>query len=179
MSFPILKTPRLLLREIDATDAPALLDLYADRAYMQWYGIAPCSDLADAENRIKKLSEMRRASNPATPWAIERAGEFIGTCGLFAWNQSWHKCSIGYELLQKAQGHGYINEAIKAVLPWGFREMEVNRIEAQVHPNNRRSIAVLRRVGFKEEGCLRQAAYWAAQYHDMLQFSVLRSEWVV
>jgi ribosomal-protein-alanine N-acetyltransferase len=153
--------------------------LYSDREYMRWYGIDPITDLSEAENRIRKLADMRRAPNPATPWAIEFAGKFIGTCGLFAWNRGWRKCSIGYELAKNAQGNGYMQEALSAIISWGFREMAINRIEAQVHPSNRRSIAVLTRLGFAEEGRLRQAAYWAAQYHDMLQFSLLCAEWTL
>ena len=177
MPSPLINTSRLVLREVVAADAPALLALYADREYMQWYGIDPFPDLAAAESRIRKLAEMGQAPNPASSWAIELAGDFIGTCGLFAWNRIWRKCSIGYELTKTAQGHGYMQEAVRAVLSWGFREMEINRVEAQTHPNNKRSIALLGRLGFTEEGRLRQAAYWANHYHDMLQFSLLRAEW--
>jgi len=177
MPFPYLNTSRLLLREVVAADAPALLALYGDHEHMQWYGIEPFLDLAAAESRIRKLTEMSYAPNPATCWAIELAGHFIGTCGLFAWNRNWRKCSLGYELTRSAQGHGYMQEAVRSVISWGFREMELNRIEAQTHPKNQRSIALLSRLNFREEGRLRQAAYWAGQYQDMLQFSLLSSEW--
>ncbi len=70
-----------------------------------------------------------------------------------------------------------MQEALKSVISWGFREMALNRIEAQTHPDNAKSIALLGRLGFAEEGRLRQAAYWASRYHDMLQFSLLRSDW--
>ena len=180
MSFPKLRTARLLLREIGAQDASALFDLFSDRELfsdMQWYGIEPFPDMAAAETRIKKLAEMRLAPNPATPWAIELNGDFIGSCGLFGWNRTWRKCSVGYELARAAQGHGYMQEALISVISWGFAKMELNRIEAQTHPENKRSSALLRRLGFVEEGRLRQAAYWADQYQDMLQFSLLRQEW--
>lgn len=180
MSFPRLKTPRLILRELVTADASAMFDLYADREHMRWYGIDHFPDIAAAEDRIKKLSEMRLSPNPSTPWAIELlTGTFVGSCGLFAWNRNWRKCSVGYELTRAAQGNGYMQEALHAVISWGFREMAVNRIEAQVHPKNKRSIAVLTRLGFAEEGRLRQAAYWSNEYHDMLQFSVLNSEWKI
>lgn len=178
MPCPPIHTSRLVLREVMVADAPSLLALYADREHMQWYGIDPFPDLAAAESRIRKLKEMAQTPNPAVSWAIELAGEFIGTCGLFAWNRSWRKCSVGYELTKSTQGKGYMQEAVRAAISWGFREMEVNRIEAQTHPNNKRSIALLHRLGFSEEGRLRQCAYWAGQYHDMLQFSLLRAEWV-
>jgi ribosomal-protein-alanine N-acetyltransferase len=74
------------------------------------------------------------------------------------------------------QGRGYMSEALSAAIRWGLTAMEVNRIEAQVHPSNQRSLALLRRLHFVEEGRLREAAYWGGQHHDMLQFSLLRQE---
>ena len=178
-TFPILETSRLLLREIVAEDAPSLFAVYADPKHMQWYGIDPFPDLAAAEARIKTFAVMRAQANPGTPGGIttKENGLFIGTCGLFAWNRNWRKCSVGYELVKEAQGHGFMQEALTAALSWGFQVMELNRIEAQVHPNNQRSIRLLGRLGFVEEGRLRQAAYWANQYRDMVQYSLLRAEW--
>jgi ribosomal-protein-alanine N-acetyltransferase len=177
--FPVLETSRLVLREIMAADAPSLMAFYADPEHMQWYGIEPFSDLAAAEARIRMLAAMRAQPNPATPWGItlKEDGRFVGTCGLFAWNRKWRKCSVGYELVKEAQGLGFMQEALTAALSWGFRVMELNRIEAQVHPKNERSIGLLRRLGFAEEGRLREAAFWGNQYHDMLQYSLLRAEW--
>lgn len=143
---------------------------------MQWYGIDPLRDLSAAEERIRALQGLGRQPNPACPWALETKAEsrFIGTCGLFAWNRNWRKCSVGYELARDVQGRGYMTEALSAAIRYGLERMELNRIEAQVHPSNRRSLAVLRRLDFVEEGRLRQAAYWGGQYHDMLQFALLR-----
>jgi RimJ/RimL family protein N-acetyltransferase len=92
-------------------------------------------------------------------------------------HMQWYGIDPFPDLAAAAQGHGYMHEALGAVIPWGFNAMALNRIEAQVHPDNCRSIAVLIRLGFSEEGRLRQAAYWADAYHDLLQFSLLRAEW--
>jgi ribosomal-protein-alanine N-acetyltransferase len=174
--FPRLETERLVLRELSIADAPALLHLYADTEHMQWYGIDPLRNLSAAEDRIRALQALRRQLNPACPWAIETKAEphFIGTCGLFAWNRNWRKCSVGYELARESQGRGFMSEALAAAIHWGFTAMELNRIEAQVHPCNHRSVALLRRLHFVEEGRLREAAYWGGLYHDMLQFALLR-----
>lgn len=141
-------------------------------------GIDPFPNLAAAEARIKSLAALRQQANPGTPWGIttKQDRKFIGTCGLFAWNRNWRKCSVGYELVKEAQGQGYMYEALTAALSCGFSAMALNRIEAQVHPNNRRSILLLKRLGFASEGLLRQAAFWADQYHDMLQYSLLAHE---
>jgi ribosomal-protein-alanine N-acetyltransferase len=177
--FPLLETPRLVLREIARDDAPALFAIYEDRQHMRWYGIEPYPDLAAVEARIRTLGELRRLANPGTPWAItsKHDGAFIGTCGLFGWNRSWRKCSVGYEIAKAAQGNGYMQEALTAALAWGFQTMALNRIDAQVHPNNLRSVKLLHRLRFEEEGRLRQAAYWSNRFHDMLQFSLLREDW--
>jgi hypothetical protein len=65
-----------------------------------------------------------------------------------------------------------------AAAPGCFMEMELNRVEAQVHPGNAPSLRVLRRLHFVEECRLRQGGYWAGQYHDLLQYSLLREDWV-
>lgn len=68
-------------------------------------------------------------------------------------------------------------EALRSVLAWGFKEMALNRVEAQVHEANAPSRALLARLGFSQEGRLRQAGYWGGQHHDLLIFSLLKNEW--
>ena len=70
-----------------------------------------------------------------------------------------------------------MDEALRTVIPWGFANMELNRIEAQVHPSNASSLRSVERLGFKREGLLRQVGYWGEQFHDMYQYSLLREEW--
>ena len=101
----------------------------------------------------------------------------IGSCGLFSWNRQWRKCTVGYELSPEAIGQGLMTEALHAILDWGFMQMQVNRIDAQIHPDNDRSIKLARKLGFVEEGRLREIAWWGSRHHDMLQFSLLRREW--
>jgi ribosomal-protein-alanine N-acetyltransferase len=71
-----------------------------------------------------------------------------------------------------------MQEALSAVLSWSFLDLNLNRVEAQIHPENFASLALIRKLGFVEEGRLRQVGYWRDQYHDMLQFSLLRREWL-
>jgi hypothetical protein len=60
----------------------------------------------------------------------------VGSCGLFAWNREWAKCSTGYELARTARGQGLMREALRAAFDWGFAQMGLHRIEAQIHPDN-------------------------------------------
>jgi len=177
--FPSMETERLLLREIVDSDAEDLFSIRGDIALMRWFGSEPLNDLAAAQGLVKKLAGGRNLENPSTGWAIQTkdSPKLLGTCGLFSWNRNWRKCMVGYELAAQAQGRGLMSEALSAVLSWGFNHMELNRVEAQIHPNNLSSIKLARALKFVEEGRLREIGFWGGQYHDMLQFSLLRREW--
>jgi ribosomal-protein-alanine N-acetyltransferase len=70
-----------------------------------------------------------------------------------------------------------MTEALTAVLNFGFKRLDLNRIEALVKPDNDASLGLLRKLGFREEGLLRQYGYWHGRYHDLAIYSILKSEW--
>jgi ribosomal-protein-alanine N-acetyltransferase len=162
-----------------AADENALFSIHGDPERMKWFGNDPLPDLDAARKLVGTFAGWRQMPNPGTRWGIEvngRAG-LSGTCGLFGWNRNWRKCTLGYELARAVEGHGYMSEALRAIITWGWSEMDLNRIEAQVHPDNARSIALLERLGFFLEGRLRQVGFWNGAFHDMYQYSLLRQEW--
>lgn len=177
--FPTLQTDRLRLREIIDEDSEDLFAIQGDSELMRWFGSEPLKDLVAARDLVKIFAGWRQLPNPGTRWAIQtkESRKLIGTCGLFSWDRNWRKCVLGYELASHMQGQGFMREALSAIIAWGFEHMELNRVEAQIHPSNFASIKLARALGFVEEGRLRQNGYWGAQYHDMLQFSLLRDEW--
>lgn len=178
--FPRLETPRLVLREMVASDAPALFAIHGDAQAMRWFGSDPLTSLDQAEKLVEMFASWRRLPNPGTRWGVERKadGQLIGTCGLFKWNRGWKSCVVGYELASSAQGEGFMGEALAAILDWGFEHMALNRIEAQVHAQNLPSIRLLGRHGFALEGSLREAGFWLGQHHDLQQFALLRRDHV-
>lgn len=177
--FPTLETPRLRLREIVPADAPALYAVHGDPDAMRWFGNDPVPDLAAAAKLVEVFAGWRALPNPGTRWGLQPKGqdELVGTCGLFAWNRAWRKCTLGYELNQRARGQGLMHEALRACLAWGFEHMQLNRVEALVHPRNAASQRSVERLGFQREGLLRQAGHWGGQFHDMLQYGLLRTDW--
>ena len=178
--FPTLETDRLILREIVASDAPDLFGIHGDADAMRWFGSDPLTDMQQAEKLIEIFASWRQMPNPGTRWAIQRKSDnrFLGSCGLFKWNRAWKSCVIGYELGSFAWGKGFMIEALSAILDWGFENMELNRVEAQVHSENIASINLMRRLGFAQEGHLREAGFWLGQHHDLQQFALLRREYL-
>lgn len=177
--FPTLETDRLLLRELVATDAPALFAIHGDAQAMRWYGADPMIDVRQAQRLIAIFASWREMPNPGVRWGIQSKSDarLIGSCGLFKWNRGWQTCSVGYELASSARGTGLMTEALAAALDWGFKTMALHRIEAQIHPDNLASLKLARGLGFVHEGRAREAGFWQGEHHDLLQFGLLRTDW--
>ena len=90
-------------------------------------------------------------------WAIvlTNGGKMIGTCGYTTLTPEHDRAEIGYVLNPGYWGTGIASEAVRAVLAFGFRELDMNRIEAHFMKGNERSLRVTERVGMSFEGYLR------------------------
>jgi [ribosomal protein S5]-alanine N-acetyltransferase len=176
--FPELDTPRLRLRRIAATDAPALFGIHSDREWMRWYGVEPVSSLAEAQQLAERFAQWFDAGS-GIRWGLERKqdGRLIGTCGLFRWNKSWHNCVTGYEVARDCQAQGYMRDALTVALDYGFDCMDLHRVQAETHAANAASIALIKRLGFRLEGVHRHQACWGGRFHDLQCYSLLAPEW--
>lgn len=176
--FPELTTSRLRLRQIRPDDVDDLHAILSDEAVTQPYGVETFSTRREAKERILTIQRHYRARQ-ALRWAItcRDAGRLIGACGFVAWKRKFCHAAIGYELAPAYWRRGIMTEALTAVLDFGFKRLDLNRIEALVKPDNEASLGLLRKLGFREEGLLRQYGYWHGRYHDLAIYSILKSEW--
>ncbi len=174
--FPRLETQRLVLREIVVADDAAICSIHGDANVMRYFGADPMSEPAQALALIETFARWRGDDNSGIRWGIEQNGQLVGTCGLFRWNHAWHSAMVGYELAQTAWGQGLMQEALAAILPYGFSTMNLNRIEAQIHPDNAASLKLMPKLGFTYEGQLREVGFWGGQFHDFVQFGLLKRE---
>ena len=177
-SFPTLRTQRLHLRELVASDAPAVFAIHSDADSMRWFGADPMTDLSQAQALIETFAHWRTQPNPGTRWGIEWEGMLVGSCGLFKWNRGWNSCSLACKLAPGARGLGLMNEALRAMLDWGVTHMQLHRMEALLHPQNGASLRLLERLGFKIEGTLREAGFWGGQRHELQVLGLLTQEWL-
>jgi RimJ/RimL family protein N-acetyltransferase len=179
-AFPVLETERLLLRELRHGDAPTLLAIHGNAQVMQWMGTDALKDLEAAHHLVSRFLAGRVATVSSTRWGLERKsdGQLLGSCGVFNWSKEWKKATLGYELGIAAQGHGYMHEALNAILPWVFEHLELHRLEALIHHDNRASFKLAQRLGFQIEGTLREVAFWSEAHHDMVQLGLLRRDFL-
>ncbi len=189
-SFPCLETPRLRLRNLVFDDAPDLLAMHSEPQSMQWLGSRGLETIEDCHARIEQAHQRYMAPAPDYVWAIELKQSsktrptdgittsplVIGICELQSWDVHSQSATMGYELCPRHRGHGYMTEALMQVLAWGFRQRELNRVTAWVHPDNQGSLSVLKRLGFQREGTMRQIFKWADGFHDACLCGLLARE---
>jgi ribosomal-protein-alanine N-acetyltransferase len=175
-SFPCLETERLLLRKVVLSDAPALYAILGDEEVTRYYDLGTMTHPSEAETLVRRMAK-RYKHGQAVRWGIVRRqdGAFLGTCG-FHFQAAGFKAEIGYELGRPYWRQGYMDEALRAMLAYGFATLQLNRVEALVMPENKASANVLLKLGFREEGLLREFVFFKGRYHDMRFFSLLRRE---
>ena len=103
----------------------------------------------------------------------------IGHCGFYRWFKEHRRSEIGYILNKEYRKKGFVREAIKELLKFGFDELNINRMEAIIEPSNENSENVVKYYGFKKEGLLRQHYISNEVIMDSMVFCLLREEWVL
>ncbi len=171
-------TERLLLRPLTQADAPDLYELRSDPRVMRYHSSTPWQSIELAQALIER-DQKAMAEGEYFRLGIQRRsdGKFLGSCGLFNLDQQCRRGEIGYELSFSAWGFGYMHEALVKLIAFGFTEMNLNRIEADVNPSNTRSARSLERFGFQKEGHLRERWIVGDEVSDSWLYGLLLSEW--
>ena len=179
MSFPILETKRLVLRQITMADAENLYSFFSDREVMRYYDCEALSSTDEARSLIQRYSDWFEKQS-GFRWGITHKTEshsIIGTCGLFGWYKPARIATLGYELSRAYWRRGIMSEAVRELLVYGYRDLNLNRIRATVVPDNVASARLLERLSFKKEGVFRQAQFLNGKYDDLAAYALLREEW--
>lgn len=174
-----LRTERLMLRPLRPDDAPALYGIYSDPLVMRYWSGTPWPDETKAHEMIARdATAMRVGEHVRLGLARADDAALIGTCTLFAFNAQCRRAEVGYALAHAAWGRGYMHEALGALLAYGFGELALNRVEADVDPRNAASAKTLERLGFRQEGYLRERWIVADEVSDSSLYGLLRREWL-
>jgi len=176
-TFPQIEAERFVLRAVTDSDSGDLLALYSDETVVEYMPLDPFESEQDA---LDEMSWYRKIFKEQTGlrWMIEdkQSHRVIGTCGYLGYEEEHHRAEIGYDLLSSCWGKGVMTEVARAVLEFGFNQLQLNKIEAKVDPGNEASIRLLYKLGFQQEGLLRQHEFEKGRYVDLAVFSKLQSD---
>jgi ribosomal-protein-alanine N-acetyltransferase len=176
-NFPVLTTERLCLRQLIADDADGIQMLFGDPQVLRYLNLPPTDTREKALALIEWLSEDYQKHN-TIQWSILRQADdlWLGTCGLHAWDQSNRRAEIGYHILPGHWGQGYATEATRAMLRWGFENLNLHRIQSDCTEGNIASERVMLKCGFTYEGLWRESCWEHERFVNIKQFGLLRRE---
>lgn len=169
----------LRLRLLELQDASAIFNLVdQSRDYLRkWLGwVDGTKTIQDSEKFIQITMEgfsVRRSLNTA----ILYKGEIIGIAGYNEFDWSNKITYIGYWMDEGYQGKGIMTNVVSALTQYAVEELGLNRVEIRAAVQNKKSRAIPERLGFTEEGRLRQAEYLYDRYVDHAIYGMLATDW--
>lgn len=176
---PTLYTERLALRELRLADAPAVAAGAGDARVARYLIAVPSPyPLSLARQWVRARIEWWQLGRGVTLAITRRDApdQLLGTVSLRRYARD-RRAELGYWLAASAWGDQLASEATRALVDFGFRELQLARIYAQVLAGNHASMRVLEKLGMVNEGVKRQHVRKDRKLHDIVLYGLLRDEW--
>ncbi len=178
----VLHSTRLLLRDFEEDDLPAILAYHADPAVARFWEETRTEDQSRAWLR-ETIASRHRTPRSDYIFAIIRTADraLIGQIGTGNAECRHHgSLDFGYALARDYWGHGYMTEALRTLLRFGFEDVGAHRICAECDPRNVASARVMEKAGMQCEAHFRQIRTYAGadgDWHDSLLYAILEDDW--
>ena len=172
-----LRTPRLILRDFETEDWQAVQAYASDAEAVRYRPFGPCTDEETQAVIREAARQVHQPRRTLFDLAIVLAADnrLIGGCdiGLLANNPD--EASLGYGLNRAYWGQGYMTEAARTLLVFGFTELKVRRICADVEPVNTASVRVLEKIGMRCVGQGQQGI--KGEQRTVWHYAIAAEEW--
>jgi ribosomal-protein-alanine N-acetyltransferase len=175
----VLAGERVLLRLPRKADAAAFVTAAqaSRRLHGRWVN-APASAEAYEAYRKRFAARSREASHAG--FLVQR-GDDATLVGVFNFSEivrgSLQSAYLGYYGFRGQVGKGLMREGLSLALDAAFGPLALHRVEANVQPDNERSIALVRAVGFTQEGYSRRYLHIGGRWRDHVRFAMLAEDW--
>ncbi len=176
-SFPILETKRSILRPITFSDLDDIASYCSIPEVSQYTVWDVHKSIEDTKEFIQFVIN-RYESQKVGPWGIElkETGRIIGSCSFVSWDNKNRRAELGYVLSNRYWNQGIMTEVINRVVEFGFKNLELVRIEARCLPENSGSSRVMEKTGMKFEGVLRKHIWAKNDFQDLKLYSIVRED---
>ncbi len=173
--FPTLYTDRLILREMTAADAPALFAMRSNPEIMKYIDRPKPATVDDIKELIQTMV-LNKEKGDGISWGIflkKNPEVNIGNIGLFRIIAAHYRAEVGYMLSQDYHLKGIMYEAIQKVIEYGFNNMNLHSIEANINPENTASQKLLEKAGFVREAYFKENYYFNGKFLDSAIYSLV------
>lgn len=169
----MLTTERLSLEPMTSKDVPSLFPIYCNEQAMRYMPTLPHHSIQETID----LFRMDMSRSGARYWAVRAKGE-NSIIGIVNFLGETRFPGMGYILDPKSWGNGYATEACRAVLDYGFRQLNYDRMELWIDEANGASRRVAQKLGFQIKGRIPHKFSHETDYHFMFVYGMMAAEWV-
>jgi ribosomal-protein-serine acetyltransferase len=170
----------VVLRQISESDAGELTELIdRNRPYLrEWLPWLDSSTGIDDTTRFIGRSIEQAEDENGYTFGIVCGGVLAGVIGQHYLDSLNRRTEIGYWLDSSHQGAGIVTRSTARLTDYSFSYQDCNRVILHCAVGNTRSRAVAERLGFTQEGILREAEWLYDHYVDLVVYSMLKTQWV-
>ena len=163
--FPILRTERLLLRQLENKDAPLFFEYQSNKKNFIHVDMPVFTDISQTYAYIKEKNEAVRR-NKWILWAIAdiNTDQILGSISIWNFNQEKEKAEFGYGLFPGNIGKGLMKESLLRAINFGFNDLGLKTLEAYTSINNVKSISLLTRTNFRYDSKIKEGTGILAIY---------------
>jgi ribosomal-protein-serine acetyltransferase len=165
-----------ILAPEDADPLFALVD--SNRVYLrQWLPWVDTNATLENSSFFIQSAIEQQELNLGFQCGIWFQGAFAGVIGFQRIDWMNRNVEIGYWLGENFQGHGIVTKACRILVEYAFFEYQLNRVQIRCASDNKKSIAIIERLGFMKEGMTRQAEFLYDRYVDLYIYGMTADEW--
>ena len=176
---PIIRSQHLVLTPLRAEDAATMFAYRSQPEICRYQSFEP-SNLADVEAFIGRV-QLAVWNSPGTWYQLgirtQSTGTLVGDLGIHFLDPDALQVEIGVTIATGHQRNGYASEAFTAALNELLGPMGKHRARASVDPRNAASMALLKRVGMRQEAHFRRSLWFKGEWVDDVIFALLAAEW--
>jgi len=169
----------LVLRSLVVDDAPALFLLVdQNRTYLrEWLPWVDAQTSVEDSRIFILTTQQQYVSNLGFHTGVWFRGQLAGVVGYHSIDWTNKSVEIGYWLGAQFQGHGIVTKACRRLVDYAFEEFKLNRVQIRCATGNKKSCAIIERLGFNREGMTPQAEFLYDHFVDLYIYGMTADEW--
>ncbi len=173
-----LETHRLIIRPISLTDKHEIFAYRCDAETNRYQGWVP-KTVQDVEAFIQKVSKQVNVPETWFQCAIlkKESQKIIGDVGIHFFDRDNKQAGIGCTLNKAYHNRGYATESLSSIIDYLFSELHKHRLIVSIDPENKASIRLVERLGFRKEAHFIESILVNGKWVDDIVYALLRADW--